>query len=129
MNSKITMGLRLLLGLIYTVFGLNFFLHFIAIPPMPEQAGNFIGTLISSGFSFQLLKVIEVSGGLLLLSGFYVPLALVLLAPITVNIFLFHAFLAPTGMFLQAAMFIIHIYLGYAYREYYTSVFTQKAKV
>ena len=123
------MGLRLLLGLIYTVFGLNFFFGFIPLPPMPGKSGEFLGQLIGTGYLFHLLKVVEVSSGIMLLSGFYVPLALVLLAPITLNIFLFHAFLAPAGMFLQVAMLIINIYLGYAYREYYTEIFTQKAEV
>lgn len=86
---------RYLLGLVYFVFGLNGFLQFIPVPPLPEGAANLMGAFASTGYFFPLLKGTEVIGGLLLLSGRFVPLALVVLAPITVQIFFFHAFLTP----------------------------------
>ena len=89
---------RLFLGLVFTVFGLNFFLHFLPMPAPPPQAGAFEGALFASGYLFPLLKVTEVVTGLLLLGGLLVPLALALLAPVIVNIVAFHLFLAPAGL-------------------------------
>ncbi len=67
---------RLFLGLVFTVFGLNFFLHFLPMPPAPPRAAAFAGALFASGYLFPLLKATEVVAGLLLLGGLFVPLAL-----------------------------------------------------
>jgi putative oxidoreductase len=96
MNNKITLSTRTLLGLIFFVFGLNGFLNFIPMPPHPEAANNFLGALAATGYFFPVLKATEVITGFLLLTGFFAPLALVILAPIVLQIFLFHFFLTPT---------------------------------
>src|SRR5205823_3105543 len=104
------MGLRIILGLIYFVFGLNGFLGFISMPPLPEAAMGFMGGMFSAPYFIWILKPTEIIGGFLLLLGKAVPFALVILAPITVNIFLFHLFLAGSpGM--AIGMFIIHVAL------------------
>ena len=96
--SKLATATRILMGLAFLVFGANGFLHFLPEPQLPERAGAFIGALVQSGYLMQLVKGTEVVAGLLLLTGIAVPLALVLLAPILVNIFLFHLTLAPEGL-------------------------------
>lgn len=93
--NKLSKGSRYLLGLIYFVFGLNGFFQFLPLPPLPDSAGAFLGALGATGYFFPFLKGAEVIGGALLLAGFAAPLALVILAPITLNIFLFHAILTP----------------------------------
>jgi putative oxidoreductase len=115
-------GSTYLLGLIYVVFGLNFWFHFIPAPPMPAAAGALIGALAGSHI-FTLVKITEVVGGALLLAGIARPLALVVLAPVTLNIFLFHVFLAPQGMFVQVLMLVMHVFLGYAYRTTFAPLF------
>ena len=85
---------RFLLGSIFVVFGLNGFLHFLPLPSMPEGAIAFFGALAKTGYLLPLLFGAQVVGGVLLLVGM-VPLALVILAPIVVNIVAFHVFLAP----------------------------------
>jgi uncharacterized membrane protein YphA (DoxX/SURF4 family) len=107
---------RLFLGLVFTVFGLNFFLHFLPMPAPPPQAGAFEGALFASGYLFPLLKVTEVVTGLLLLGGLFVPLALALLAPVVVNIVAFHLFLAPAGLPIPLAILAAEIYLAWTYR-------------
>ena len=107
---------RLFLGLVFTVFGLNFFLHFLPTPPEPPQALAFAGALFGSGYLFPLLKSIEVVAGLLLLSGLFVPLALALLAPVIVNIVAFHLVLAPGGLPIPLAVLAAEIYLAWTYR-------------
>ena len=81
----------------FFVFGLNGFFNFIPMPPPPEPALKFLVALIGTGYLFPLIKGIEVLCGLALLSGLFVPLTLVVLAPIVVNIFLFHTILAHVG--------------------------------
>jgi hypothetical protein len=107
---------RLLLGAIFTVFGLNGFLHFIPQPPPAGLVAVFVGGLGASGYFFPLLKGTEVIVGLLLLGNRFVPLALTVLAPIVVNIVAFHAFLAPSGIALPLVIVALGLYLAYTER-------------
>ena len=118
-------GVRVLLGLVFFVFGLNGFLHFLPQPPMPEAALPFLGGLAGAGYFFPLLKTTEVVAGLLLLSNRFVPLALTLLAPVIENIAAFHVFLAPSPpmvVFLLAA----EIYLAWVYRAAFRGLFVAR---
>jgi putative oxidoreductase len=116
MSRKIPVAARILLGLVMTVFGLNFFLHFLPQPPLEGPAGAFIGALFASGYVLLIVKVVEVVAGLLLLAGRFVPFALALLAPIVVNIVAFHAVLAPAGLVLPLVVLALELYLAWAYR-------------
>jgi hypothetical protein len=107
---------RLLLGAIFTVFGLNGFLHFLPMPAPSGLAAVFMGGLGATGYFFPLLKGTEVVAGLLLLSNRYVPLALTVLAPVVLNIVLFHAFLAPAGIVLPLVIVALGVYLAYTER-------------
>jgi len=84
---------RVLLGLVFTVFGLNGFLHFFPNPPLAGLAGQFMGALFGSHY-YVIAFGTELIGGVLLLSNRYVPLALTLLGPVIVNILSFHIFLS-----------------------------------
>src|SRR6202051_3662000 len=88
---------RILLGLLFLVFGLNGFLHFIPMAPPPGLAGKFMGALFVSHYLMFIFSV-EVIGGTLLLANRFVSLALILLGPILVNILLFHSLMAPEGL-------------------------------
>ena len=88
---------RYLLGFIFLVFGLNGFLHFIPMPPPAGIAGQFLGALFVSHF-LVVVFLLQLIPAILLLINRYVPLALVLLGPVIVNIVLFHAFMAPSGL-------------------------------
>ena len=89
---------RIVLGLIFIVFGSNAFLHFIPAQPMPGNAGAFIGALVNSGYVY-VIGGLQVLGGLcLLIHPRFVALGLTLLGPIIVNILLFHIFMAPAGV-------------------------------
>jgi uncharacterized membrane protein YphA (DoxX/SURF4 family) len=110
---------RVLLGLMFLVFGLNGFLNFIPQPkdPIPEGAMAFAGAMMKTGYLFQLVKGTEVVVGALLLVNRFVPLALVILAPVLVNIVAFHVFLAPSGLGLLAVIVALDLYLAWAYRS------------
>lgn len=103
-----TLIARILLGLLFLVFGLNGFLHFIPMQPPTGLAGQYMGALFLSHY-LVVVFVLEAVGGLLLLINRYVPLALVLLGPVIVNIVLFHACLAPAG--LPIALFAVVLWL------------------
>ncbi len=113
---KAKIAARLLLGAIFTVFGLNGFLHFIPQPPHAGLAAVFLGGLGASGYFFPLLKGTEVLVGLALLGNRFVPLALTVLAPIALNIVAFHAFLAPTALALPLVIVGLGLYLAYTER-------------
>ena len=90
---------RLLLGLAFTVFGLNGFLHFIPQPPFPHgsAAEHFFIATGGNGY-MAFVFAVQLACGLALLAGLFVPLALIVVAPVVVNILLFHATMAPAGL-------------------------------
>ena len=108
---------RIVLGLIFFVFGLNGFLNFLPTP-QPESMAAFMTGLASTGYFFPLLKGTEVICGALLLVGAFVPLSLVVLAPIVLNIFLVHAFMAPDGLPMAVFIGVLEIYLAFFAKPY-----------
>lgn len=115
---------RVLLGLVFVVFGSNGFLHFMGPPPeMHGQAGAFITALLSSGYIY-VIAVLEVLGGLCLLLGArFVPLGLTLLGPVIVNIVLFHVFLEPSGMPIAIIISVLALFLLWTYRFKFPAIF------
>jgi hypothetical protein len=116
---------RLLLGLAFTVFGLNGFLHFIPMQPPAGLAGQFMGALYVSHYLVAIFLV-QLAGGLLLLANRFVPLGLALLAPVIVNIVLFHLLLAPAGLPLAIVVGILWIILFAAKRASFAAVFAAR---
>jgi hypothetical protein len=112
---------RVLLGLCFFVFGLNGFLSFIPPPtePMPEGAVKLGTAFMESGYLLQLIKGTEVAAGLLLLCNRFVPLALVVLAPVVLNIVAFHLWLLPSGTGLSLVLAALTFYLAWAHRQAY----------
>jgi putative oxidoreductase len=119
---------RILLGLTFLVFGLNGFLNFLHMPMPPGPAGQYMGVLFMSHY-LHAVCVVEVIGGVLLLSGQFIPLGLVLLGPVLVNILLFHTFLFPSGfppaLFTTVLWFIVF----YGVRKAFAGIFAQKVPV
>ena len=120
--SKLPLIARIILGLIFTVFSINFFVPFLPMPEPTPEAGAFLGALMDSGYMFYFIKIVELVGGIMLLIGFCVPFALVLLAPIVVNIFLFHIFLDPAGFMMGLFIFLLEFYLLYHYRSVFSNI-------
>jgi len=126
---KVATGIaRYLLGIVFFVFGLNGFLDLIPLPPLPTPAADFLQALQHTGYLFYLVKGTEVVAGALLLSGRFVPLALVLLSPVIVNIVLFHAYLnAPHEVVPPLVMLGVHLFLVWQYRKHYQTLFAMNA--
>lgn len=128
MKSKATLAARILLGLVFFVFGLMGLLNLVPPPPnLPEKLVAFTNGLMATGYFMPFLKLTEVICGLLLLSGFFVPLALVVLAPIVLNIFLVHTFLEPSGLPIAIVIGLLMIYLSF-FAEPYSSTIKQLFK-
>ncbi len=116
---------RTLLGLLFIFASVTFLFNLITPPPMPDgPLKSFNEGLAASGYFFTLLKVTELTCGILLLSGRFVPLALVVLAPISINIFMVHLLLAPEG--LPVAIFVVAslLFLAYYYRDAFKPLLT-----
>jgi putative oxidoreductase len=115
---------RVLLGLMFVVFGANAFFKFMGPPPpMQGQAGAFITALMSSGYMY-VIAMLQVLGGLCLLLGArFVPLGLTLLGPIIVNIVLFHLFLEPTGLPISLVTAALSLFLLWIYRFKFPAIF------
>jgi hypothetical protein len=122
-SKKVPTAARILLGLVFTVFGLNGFLNFIPQPPPPAgPALSFLMGLMGTGYFFPFLKGTEVIMGVLLLANRFVPLALTILAPIVLNIVAFHTFLAPAGVPVAVVVLALEAYLAWAYRGTFAAV-------
>lgn len=117
---------RYLLGLIFLVFGLNGFLHFLPMPPMPGPAGAFMGALVATPY-VSVIFLLQLFGAILLLLGQYVPLGLTLLAPLIVNILLFHIFLAPPGIPMALIIVILWVLVALPHRSSFAGLFANRS--
>jgi putative oxidoreductase len=116
---------RILLGLMFLVFGLNGFLNFLPAPPIPGQAGQFLGVLIASHY-FVVVALLEVVASLLLLSGQFIPLALILLGPVLFNILVFHVLMQPAGLPPGLFATILWFIIFFGVRQAFAGIFAQK---
>jgi putative oxidoreductase len=123
-----TLIARILLGLLFLVFGLNGFLHFIPMAPPAGLAGQYMGVLFLSHYLVAVFLV-QIIGGALLLANRFVPLALVLLGPVLVNILLFHALMAPEGLPMALFATVLWGLLFYAVRRAFAGVLVQRVEV
>ncbi|MFM6930474.1 MAG: acyltransferase [Bdellovibrio sp.] len=123
--NKAKTAARLIYGLLWVVFGLNFFLHFLPQPAevMPEAAMKFLGGLMAAPYFMPMVKVTEIVVGIMLLANIAVPLALILISPIVVNILLFHTVLAPASPGIALAVTALNVFLGIAYWNSFKPLF------
>ena len=117
---------RILLGLVFVVFGLNGFLNFIKGPLPSGVAGQFLGALMQSHFVL-VISAVELAGGALLLANRYVPLALVLLGPVIVNIFFYHLLMDRSGLIIAIVVIILWGLIALRHRQYFSGLFVQRA--
>ena len=119
---------RFLLGLIFLVFGLNGFLHFIHMPPPSGVAGQFMGALFVSHY-LVVVFALQLIGAVLLLINRYVPLALAILAPIIFNILFFHFLMAPSGVPLALVTTILWILVFLSVRSAFAGLLQPRVAV
>ena len=116
---------RYLLGLLFVFFGLNGFLQFLPMPPIPGIAGQFVGALFMSHYLVAVM-FIQLVGGILLLANRYVPLALTFLGAVIVNILFFHAFMDPGGLPRAFVVIILWLLVAYSVRSAFAGIFQQR---
>ena len=113
---------RILLGLVFVVFGSNAFLHFIPMGAPPQGlAGEYFHAFSESGQVY-VIGVLQVLAGALLLIGRFVPLGLTILGAIIVNIWLFHVFLAPANFEPAILVTILELFLVWRYRDAFKGI-------
>lgn len=121
---------RTLVGLLFIFSSVLYFLMVMGVVPMPEipagQLKTFNEGLAASGYFFTLLKVTEFVCGLLLVTGRFVPLALVILSPIIINILMVHTFLDRSTLPVAIILVLANIFLAYCYRDAFTALLTSK---
>lgn len=110
-------GARLLLALIWIVFGLNGFLRFIPIPPLADPAQEFMGALLATGYMMPFWKTTEIVCGLAFLLNRWVALAAVVSAPVTLNILAFHVFLDPGGLAIGIVVTVLNLIVAWDVRR------------
>jgi putative oxidoreductase len=117
---------RILLGLIFLIFSLNYWLQFLPIPGQPEgsHGANFMGAIFATKF-LTVVKVLELVGAVLLVSGRYVNLGLTLLGPIIINIALFHLLVAPGNYGLTVVICVLALITLIGQRNYLRAIFAK----
>jgi uncharacterized membrane protein YphA (DoxX/SURF4 family) len=117
-----TLIARILLGLVFVVFGANFFLHFIPQPPPPPGlAGDYVKVFAASGYMY-VVGALQLLSGLLLLIGRFVPLALTVLAAMIFNILVFHILMAPEGLPIAIVVAVLDVFLIWSYRDRFAGI-------
>lgn len=123
----VVFGARLIMGLVFLIFGLNKIVTFIHAPMPTGDAGALTGLMYVHHW-LAFYGFIEAASGVMLLLGRYVPLALTLLAGVGVNILLFHITLEPGAIALPLFLALLELILVYAYRDSFAGIFAAKAE-
>jgi putative oxidoreductase len=115
---------RVVLGLAFVIFGLNFFLNFIpAPPPEPGLAGDFFKVFIASGYA-HVIGAVQLLIGVLLLIGRLVPLALTMLGAMLFNILVIHILMAPAGIGPAVVATLLWALVFWQYRDRFAGIFS-----
>ena len=118
----LTIIARILLGLIFVLFGSNAFLRFLPMPPLPQGVtGEYLHAFFASGYVY-FIGGLQVIGGLLLLMGRFVPLGLTILGAIIVNIWIFHILMAPEGLPPAIVVAVLELFLIWSYRDRFAGI-------
>ena len=132
MNPKFVMVVRILFGLHFLLNGLNFFFHFFNVPaPTNPLATQFMKAMVESGVIFTAVKSVEVLSGIALLANRFVPLALVVALPVSVNVFFVDVFLIGTwfgGYVLGGGTLLLNVVLLFGYLKFYQPMLCARAE-
>ena len=120
---------RILLGLVFVVFGFNGFLHFIPMKmPTGALAAQYFGALYLSHYLVPVM-LLQIIGGALLLSSRFIPIALVILGPVIVNIVLYHSLMAPEGVPLALIVTLLWLIIFFGVRKAFAGIFASKVEI
>jgi putative oxidoreductase len=120
---------RVILGLPFLIFGINYFFPFAPHPELHGAAIDYMTGLTKAGYFWPLLRSLEIVIGIALISGYFVPAALAVLAPINLQILLFHLALEPQNVPMAVILAILQVFLMYRYWAYFKPLFTLKTEI
>jgi putative oxidoreductase len=123
--KKLQLICRLALGILLIMYGVNGFYDFLNLPPMPREADAVFQNI---GYLIIYVKLFEILIGISLVVNVFVPLSLLVLAPISFNILVFHIALYPAGILPGATVALLNAFLLYTYADFYRHFFVPKAK-
>lgn len=121
-----TIIVRILVGLIFAFFSIAYFLQLFPVPELKGDMKTFNEGMAASGYLMNFIKVTELLCGIALLSGRFAPLAIVIIFPITLNIFFVHLFLSSEGLPIAIFLLLANLFLAYAYRKNYVTLVAAK---
>jgi putative oxidoreductase len=124
-----TIVARVILGLPFLIFGINYFFPFAPHPELHGAAIDYMTGLTKAGYFWPLLRSLEILIGIALISGYFVPLALAVLAPINLQILIFHLALEPQNIPMAVILALLQAFLIYRYWASYKSIFVPKVIV
>jgi uncharacterized membrane protein YphA (DoxX/SURF4 family) len=114
---------RSLIGLLFTFGAVAYFFDLVPQPELSGAMKTFNEGVMASGYLMTLVKIVELICGILLLTGRFVPLALIMLFPVVVNILMVHVFLAPEGLPMAIVIFLATLFLAFSKRKHYKGLF------
>jgi uncharacterized membrane protein YphA (DoxX/SURF4 family) len=117
---------RILMGLMFAFAAIAFFLKLFDVPAATGNVKIFNDGIAASIYLMPTVKVFELLCAIAFLIGRFVPLATVVIFPITLNILLFHAFLEPSGLLIAALLMIGNLFLAYYHRDRYKGLLALK---
>jgi uncharacterized membrane protein YphA (DoxX/SURF4 family) len=117
---------RVLMGLIFTASAIVVLFNLVPVPELKGTPKLFNDAIAATGYFMPTLKGIELACGILLIIGRYLPLVTVVIFPIVLNIFLYHAFVLPEGLPIAIFMLLANLFLAYTYRERYAPMLSPK---
>ena len=124
-NRKLVRAVQIIFGLYLAFLGLIGYIVSLPAPSYNEAGMAFLGALFNTGYMFHLMSIIFVLSGLMFIFNRFSAFGAVLLAPISVNIALFHIFLDFTGWWMALIIIILNIYLGIIYWPRYKQMFSK----
>ncbi|MDL5048928.1 hypothetical protein QQ054_23225 [Oscillatoria amoena NRMC-F 0135] len=124
--KKIALIARIILGSIFTLFSLMYFFNLMPAQEIQGPSAAFMTGLFSSGYMMTVVKLIELICGIALITGQFVALSTVVIFPITLNIFLFHAFLEPASVAMSIVLLVLNLFLAYTKKESYQLILARK---
>jgi putative oxidoreductase len=121
-----TIIVRVLLGLLYVMSSIVVLFNLVKAPEPTGAVKTFMDGMMATKYLLPFIKITELVCGLLLLSGRFVPLATVMIFPVTLNIFFFHIFVAPEGVVTGVIVLAMNLFLAYACRKNYQTLLAAK---
>ncbi len=120
------MVVRILVGLLFIFSSLSYLLKLFVPPELTGNMKLFMEGMLATGYLFQTVKILELICGIAFVSGFFIPLASILISPIIVNILLVHIFLDPSGLPIAIILVLANLFIAHMNREVFLPLLKPK---